>query len=84
MQRRSFVKRLFGAVLAGVAAPRVGVSAAESGTYAPMVGGRYAADQPMFPMEGGFYRAGDTFEITGGKLAPGTRRYKDFAVIPDP
>lgn len=58
MQRRSFVKRLFGAVLAGFAAPRVGAWAAESvvvieppGLYVPMVGGQYRADQPMFPVQ---------------------------------
>ncbi len=80
MQRRLFFRKLFGAALAGLAAPRVGALTAEpvvifdpmplppglSGTYMPMVGGRYAGDQLMFPMEGGFYRAGDTFKVRGG------------------
>lgn len=90
MQRRSFFKQLFGAVVGGLAAPREWHWAPESvvvieppGLYVPMVGGRYAADQPMFPMEGGFYRAGDTFEIVGpgGPPPRGDPRYRTYKVV---
>lgn len=84
MQRRSFFKRLFGAVLAGLAAPRVEASVVEPlpvdcyQPYQPLPPGlageyRYVikpdANYGFFPLEGGSYKPGEPFKVTGGPMS---------------